>query len=286
MNNLLRLGAQADSALVYHNQPKRAIKRIKKVGRDTRIIVPYQKVQEIGWNPYQRAVHDARKAGLHVQVALSAPKLNRHDYAQFAAQAATRLHGVRTWSPLNEPELAGYTPQEYRSTYQLGQRVIGKRTHHSKYLIGETSPYDPIDYLRAVLNAGHGRLTASGYAHHPYQFTAPPEQAYGPRSYIGIGKLNVLQRELKRDAKRGLLTTPHGKKLPLYLTEFGYQRQGSRAVSARTRKRWIKQAVKQARRSGAKQLLFYGAVPTPDEPWNTGLSPADLRAADSARRKL
>ena len=73
--------------------------------------------------------------------------------------------------------------------------------------------------------------------------------------------------------QRRALTTPTGRHLSLYLTEFGYLTKGSRALSSRRRADWLTQAYRIARRNPrVKELLQYQLVDGPaHKPWHSGV---------------
>jgi hypothetical protein len=84
------------------------------------------------------------------------------------------------------------------------------------------------------------------------------------RSNAGMGAVSVVQRMLTGFAKKPKrMTGRDGKKLDLYLTEFGYHRvrpqkmQFDRQVPEPRRARWVKLAYDVAYRNGVKQNLYY-----------------------------
>jgi hypothetical protein len=88
-----------------------------------------------------------------------------------------------------------------------------------------------------------------------------------------FGSLRNMTRALDRLANRHALTTPTGRHLSLYLTEFGYLTKGSRALSASRRATWLTQAYTLARRNPrVKELLQYQLVDGPARnPWHSGV---------------
>lgn len=72
---------------------------------------------------------------------------------------------------------------------------------------------------RAFRKAHPALFHATGYAHHPYQLLLPPGVKPRNRDHVTIGVLGRLTSALDRIQRR------YGshRKLPLYLTEFGYQ---------------------------------------------------------------
>ncbi len=62
----------------------------------------------------------------------------------------------------------------------------------------------------------------TGWAHHPYELTFPPDRKPTDRDYATLANLGTLSRTLRRAYQRYGQRRPRGG-LPLYLTEFGYQ---------------------------------------------------------------
>jgi hypothetical protein len=170
----------------------------------------------------------------------------------------------------------------YRELYEVGYRAIKAVDPAAEVLIGElNASHDPFLFLDALAPSGT-RLVADGFAHHPYQFAvAPDARTYG--ILLGISKLKDLQARLATLAKEGRLTTPEGGELPLYLTEFGYQRKEGRTylspttqIDEATRALWLPKAYEVARQAGVRQMLYFMLLPpAPDYPWDTSLLDAN-----------
>jgi hypothetical protein len=170
--------------------------------------------------------------------------------------------------------------KRYRELYDVGYCAIKAVDPTAQVLIGELSAsHDPLLFLEAVAPKGT-RLVADGFAHHPYQFAVAPDAPANPYSTgVGISNLKKLQTRLAVLAKAGRLTTPDGGQLPLYLTEFGYQRKEGRTYSSPStqieeakRTLWLPKAFEVARQTGARQMLYFMLLPpAPDYPWDTSL---------------
>ena len=133
-------------------------------------------------------------------------------------------------------------PAIYRSMYVRAYDAIKAADPRAKVLIGETSPYErrglstaPLALLRKVTCVNRNyrrvgncpRLRADGYAHHPYDFTHPPNYQYPGADNVTIGTLPRLTRALDRLARSGALRFNGGGRMPLYLTEYGYFATGT-----------------------------------------------------------
>jgi hypothetical protein len=69
--------------------------------------------------------------------------------------------------------------------------------------------------------ANPGLFGATGFAHHPYGFNAPPDRRYPLKSWITMFNLGSIESQLNR------VFASYGKRrrggVPLYLTEYGYE---------------------------------------------------------------
>jgi hypothetical protein len=71
----------------------------------------------------------------------------------------------------------------------------------------------------AFVRANPGLFEASGFAHHPYEFNHPPNVGLPETQFAPLADLGRLQRALDRSfAAYGV-----HRRLPLYLTEYGYE---------------------------------------------------------------
>ena len=233
------------------------------------------------------------------------------DYEKFVAACAKHFKGrVHRYSVWNEPNYSVFlmpktegtnvvgdlTPKEekerwqseilpknavrYRELYNVAYRAIKGADPTAQVLIGELSAsQDPVRYLDLVAPKGTC-LVADGFAHHPYQFAVAPDAPGNPHSTrIGISNLEQIKTQLARLAKEGRLTTAEGGQLPLYLTEFGYQRKEGRTYSSPStqideaqRALWLPKAYEVARQTGARQMLYFMLLPpAPDYPWDTSI---------------
>jgi hypothetical protein len=224
-------------------------------------------------------------------------KPNAAQFGQFASVAARHFKGrVDRYSVWNEPNWKTWLgplssgPALYRAMYVRAYAAIKKADRRAQVLIGETSPYGrpglstaPLAFLRKVMcvNSSYRRvrkcpkLKADGYAHHPYDFRHAPNFQYPGADNVTIGTLSRLTRALDRLQRSGALRFTRGGRMPLYLTEYGYFAQGKRALPAKTRSRYLKQAYTLALRNGrVKSQLQYLLLTLPrgsSSTFNTGL---------------
>jgi hypothetical protein len=250
---------------------------------------------------YDLAVAAARRHGLRVELTLTGPapawatadrhyghlRPDAHAFAEFAAVAARHFRrSVARFSIWNEPNFDEFltpvaqAPELYRRLYEGAWAAVKRVDPRAQVLIGETAPYGlggrvmaPLAFLRAVACARSdyrparrcGELRADGYAHHPYQFTQPPEERPPGEDTAQIGSLDRLTRALDRLAAERLLATPSGTPLPVYLTEFGYFRRGHRSLPEARRAAYLPRAfaVAAARYPRVRQLLQYQLASPP-----------------------
>jgi hypothetical protein len=178
------------------------------------------------------------------------------EFRLFARAAGQHYPGVHIWSIWNEPNLYSWlgpqrrkgtpvSPSIYRGLYMAGYRGLNDAGHRGDtILLGElmpragTSPRKvrPLEFLRemACLDRNYrqfrgraakrrgcrkiGRFPTSGIAYHPY---TPPGGPHVPeaRDDAAIGQLSRLRRTIDALARRGKLP----RRLPIWITEFGYQ---------------------------------------------------------------
>jgi hypothetical protein len=251
------------------------------------------------WDPIDDTIDAAAQYGIRTQLTLAGPapvygsgnrrigfpivKPNPSRFADFARAAAEHFKGrVDRYAIWNEPNLPAWlsphrqSPKMYRALYVAGYDAVKSADPAAKVLIGETVPYDhpgmamaPLKWLRAVacVDAKYKRiggckpLKADGYAHHPYEFLHPPNYKYPGNDNAPIGSLGHLRVALNKLARAHALSTPSGRSLDVYLTEFGYFVSGKRAVSASKRAKWLPQAFDIAgRQPRVREMVQYNVV--------------------------
>ncbi len=190
--------------------------------------------------------------------------------------ALTPAEKKKKWREVTLPKNA----KRYRELWNVGYKAIKAVDPTAQVLIGElSSSHDPLLFMETMCPKGT-RLIADGFAHHPYQFAVAPDAPANPNGTgAGISKLRQVQAKLAQLAKEKRLTTTGGGKLPLYLTEFGYQKKEGRVfpspstqIPESKRAEWLPKAFEVARQAGAKQMLYFMLLPTPpDYAWDTSI---------------
>jgi hypothetical protein len=251
------------------------------------------------WSQYDQLIDAAGRYGMHVQLTIAGPapawatrnhvvgvyKPKAGKFGAFARAAALHFRGrVSRYSIWNEPNYVGWLkplrrgPAIYRGLMSAGYRAIKSVDGRAQVLFGETVPYavkghstPPLWFLRGATCVDrhwhrHCRrgLKADGYAHHPYDFVHSPHFRYPGRSNVTIGTLGRLTGALNRLARNGALRTSRGRRLNVYLTEFGYFGSGKRRISPARRSTYLRQAYRIARRNPrVKEMLQYLLVSPP-----------------------
>ena len=261
---------------------------------------------------YDAAVDRVRARGRRVQVTLAGPAPawatgNRRPgayapsarrYAEFTREVATRLRGrVARYSIWNEPNWWNLlrprrrAAQIYRGLFVRGAAAVRTADPGAQVLIGELAPLAqpraataPLAFLRR-LTCSDGRwrrrtgsrcprLTADGFAHHPYTLQWAPDFPGRGRDDVTMGSLRRLTRALDRLARRRALATPRGGSLPLFLTEWGY-REGSRIVREPKRSAYVRRGLALAARiRRVRQVVWYQLAGPPKvtgATWDSGL---------------
>ncbi len=168
----------------------------------------------------------------------------------------------------------------YRQLYGEGYDAVKKVDSTAQVLVGElSSSHDPLVFMKLMAPPGE-HMVADGFAYHPYQFAVPPDE--NPKSTgggAGISRLAAVKWLLEKLASEHRLNTRQGGEVPLYLTEFGYQKLEGRTfkepavqIPEATRAAWLPIAYQDALDAGAKQMLYFQLVPTPpDYNWDTSI---------------
>jgi hypothetical protein len=212
------------------------------------------------WGVYDQILADARARDMRVLLTVTGPgprwaTRSRHDrvtrpsptrFRRFVTAVGRRYGGqIDYWSVWNEPNHPNflapqyvhgrpYSPRLYRQLYRAarsGLESSGNGPDH--VLMGETAPRGnshvvaPLAFVRGSLclsssyrkQRGCGSLDVDGWAHHPYTTPKGPWFVSRRRDDVTIGSLSRLTKALDR-ARRAHAV---GKRVDLYLTEFGVQ---------------------------------------------------------------
>ena len=246
------------------------------------------------WTGYDGLIRLATPRGIGLELTLTGPapayatgnhrwghyKPKASAFKAFAAAAAEHFRGkVDRYSIWNEPNYVGWLsplsqgPRLYRALYLAGYRAIKRADPNAQVLIGETSPAGhpgrstaPLEFLRRMTCATRHYtaarictpLLADGYAHHAYDPAHSPTYRYPGADNVTLATLYRLTNALDDLAAEGLLTTPLGEPLDVYVTEYGYFASGKYRVSPTRHARYLVQAFKMAQRNPrVRQLLQY-----------------------------
>jgi hypothetical protein len=178
------------------------------------------------------------------------------EFGLFAEAVGKQFPNVHIWSMWNESNLYSWlspqrkngvpqSPSIYRKLYLAAHGALRATGHGGdRILLGELMPRGgsspkklrPLDFLRELvcLDGNYrqyrgraarargcgkvGRIPTSGLAYHPYTLRGGPRIHDGPGD-AAIGELSRVTKVLDALARRGKLP----RKLPLWITEFGYQ---------------------------------------------------------------
>jgi hypothetical protein len=212
--------------------------------------------------------------------------------------------GVRRFSLWNEPNLKGFLCAQsdpnsgscnssasvnvalWLKLYQVGTAVIRALQQNGtigqiELFFGEYAGFDGVEFTDRLWNLTDS-LTADGFSWHPYQFCNPPSvrgpgkflPGYCQRAMQGMGYIYDLQGHLDLWANEKKLLTPQGQRVPMYGTEFGYQRSPPDGIPEEYRAQWYVQALEIARVAGAKGFVLYQFYPA-GQSWDTSLLESD-----------
>jgi GH35 family endo-1,4-beta-xylanase len=239
---------------------------------------------------YDELFNRARGHGIKLQLTISgfAPawatgnhkkgcyRINVKYFNEYVRAIAKHFKGlIERYSIWNEPNYISWNgplksgPKTYRKMYKAAYSTIKKIDPKAKVFIGETSPYAqsrrataPMKFMRAVVKGEH--LKADGYAHHPYDFRHGVDYRYPGKDNATIKTIKNLTRQLDKFGHSGQLTTPSGKRLDVYLTEYGYMGSGKYKVPDSKRSKYLVKAYQMAlSNSRVKQMLHYLLVKPP-----------------------
>jgi|1186.fasta_scaffold61083_2 hypothetical protein len=255
------------------------------------------------WAPYDSLVDAAAAKGIKLQFSIAGPapawangmhlhnlhagafKPNPYLYGQFVHAVAQHFAGrVDRYSIWNEPNWKGWLaplktgPQQYGKLFRSGYAAVKSVDPNAKVLFGELAPQErkgastaPLTFIKKAI--GRGRITADGFAHHPYAFTVSPTSKKGGPNDATMGTLGRLTHLLKKLANQHKMRTPQGKSLPVYLTEYGYFARGPRFLGQARRTAYLKQGFQMAQKNPAvRELVQYTLVAPPGNVvWDTSL---------------
>jgi GH35 family endo-1,4-beta-xylanase len=249
------------------------------------------KKRHYDFTSYDALYRKAKQHGIKLQVTISgfAPawatgnhkiggyKIKTKYFKEFAHAVAKHFRlAADRYSVYNEANYVSWNgplssaAKTYRELYKIAYKEIRKTDPRAKILIGETAPYAqsgrsiaPLKFIRDVVKPGP--LKADGYAHHPYDFRHSIDYRYPGSDNVTISSLSRLTKQLDKLAKSKRLTTPAGKPLDVYLTEYGYMASGRYRVSESRRAKYVTKAFQIALDNPrVKQMLQYLLVKPAD----------------------
>jgi GH35 family endo-1,4-beta-xylanase len=233
----------------------------------------------------------ARKHGMLLQLTISGPapawatsdhKVDNHQinvdyFKEFVKTTAKHFKAaVDRYAIWNEPNWSTWNyplkgnADRYRKMYLAAYGIIRKIDPSAKILIGETSPFgepgrstEPLKFLRQ-LTKPKGKLIADGYSHHPYDYTRSPYDPGKKNDNAAINTLGNLTTQLDKLAFKHKLTTPRGKPLNLFLTEYGFMASGKYKKPADKRAKFLTHAFDIALKNPrVKEMTQYLLAPPP-----------------------
>ena len=243
-------------------------------------------------------------------------KPNAAEFQEFAQAAAAHFgRRVTRYSVWNEPNWHTWlrphrqAPLIYRRLYQAGYAGVKAGNPRAKVLMGETAPYyrpnlsmAPLHFIRKMVCVNKrfkpirgakrkctgGPLKLDGYAHHPYDFTVPPQRKRENKDDVTMANLGALNATLARLRKERLIV-PSVKKTPVFLTEHGYyvnrpETPANRGRSDSTRAKWTVQAYDIAQRNERVKGMLYYVLVSPPPGHVTGFFDLGLVAPDGFER--
>jgi hypothetical protein len=298
----------------------RALASARAVGASVvRMNVRWDKIAPDGGPPrfarLDRAVDRTRAQALRVQFTLTGPapaggttsgEAGITDplpqaFARFAAATARHFAGrVRRYSIWNEPnwptslQPAARAGAIYRALYEAAEPAIRRAVPGAQVLFGELAPMGapeaaipPLRFLRSVFACtACAPLVTDGIALHPYTLRWAPSFPGPGRDDVTLGSLPRLTRMTDRLVRAGALRSATGRRLDLYLTEYGFF-AGYARIPEPLRAVYARQAFDVALRAPrVRQLVWYQIAQPPRTGarlWDTALLSADGRSRPTAR---
>lgn len=205
------------------------------------------------------------------------------------------------WHAWNEPNYGSLFPRKngpktWLKMSNIAYDEIKAVNSDWRVLSGELAPYarnvkkavDPGDWLKQAMclnskytksscSAASSTLKADGISLHPYDYLRSPSSPRPDKDQFTINNLSSTRKILARVATKAKRMSSSAAK-SVWLTEFGYQTQGSQKVSEAKAAKWSKLAWKIAVKNKAKSFIWFQLRdPQPPSPFNTGLMTSDGR---------
>jgi hypothetical protein len=285
-----------------------------------------REIIEAGMEPYLSLGGRAPRWATNGRGRAGTGRPSAKEFALFAQAAGRQFPNVHIWSIWNEPNLYSWlnpqrkggvpqSPSIYRRLYLAGHDGLRSSGHGSDtILLGELMPRGgrskrkirPLEFLREMVCLDRnfhryrgraarrrgcgkvGRIPTSGLAYHPYTLSGGP-RTRDLRGDAAIGQLRRVTKMTDALARRGKLP----RRLPLWITEFGYQTRPPDPVFGVSLKRaagfmdvseWI--AFRNSRVASYSQYTLLDDAPRsggrPFQRWSTWQS--GLRFADGRKK--
>jgi hypothetical protein len=182
------------------------------------------------------------------------------------------------------PVCTPVAPHLYRGLVRAATPAIRAEDPGAQILIGELAPVGyparsdrttmaPLPFFRALgcvdsrfkpIRTGDCRrfrpATADGIGHHPHPVDLAPDERSREPGWAKMGDLPRLERTLDRLTARRRLRTTGGGRMPLHLTEFGYQTSPpdhAIGITLARHAEWLQQTAYQSWRDPRVHSLFY-----------------------------
>lgn len=192
---------------------------------------------------------------------------------------------VQRWLVWNEPNQPAWlqpqfsckgtrctptAPAIYRDLFRAASREIRASDPGAEVLVGTLSPTGksptsrnavmrPLQFVRALACVDDKRLArlrtgackgqttfrADGFAYHPHPVRISPDTPATNPDNAAIADLPHFEAVLDKATRNGIMKPVRGSRLPLYLTEFGYQTNppdGDSGVSPAKQAAWLQQS--------------------------------------------
>ncbi len=208
-------------------------KRLSKTYRDRPSVLEYRRFVKAAAHRYRGDFADPERPGANLPPVRLWTTWNEPNHPSFLLPQWRKRRG--RWVPAS--------PHAYRKLHEAAYGELKRSSRSNRVLVGGLAAVGggargprgriaPLRFLREMacvdrrlrrLRVRECRrfraLRADGFSHHPYSIGVPPGRASRFRDDVRIADLGRLDRLLGRLARRGRTA----RRLPIYVTEFGYE---------------------------------------------------------------